>query len=64
MVLIKSAIGFDMDRSGTQEPDAVRNAVAYAKYSFLSHSHRAIIRVLNDSGAVIQTHDCPGSFRS
>ena len=45
-------------------PDAIRNAVAYAKYRSLSRSHRAIIRVLNDSGAVIQTHDCPGSFRS
>jgi hypothetical protein len=37
-------------------PDAVRNAVAYAKYHSLSRSHRAIIRVLDDSGAVLQTH--------
>ena len=37
-------------------PDAVRNAVAYAKYRSLSRSHRATIRVLDDSGAVIQTH--------
>jgi hypothetical protein len=37
-------------------PDAVRNAVAYAKYCSLSRSHRAIIRVLDDSGTVIQTH--------
>jgi hypothetical protein len=44
-------------------PDAVRNAVAYAKYRSLSHSQRAIIRVLNDSGAVIQTHEWLGSFR-
>jgi hypothetical protein len=36
-------------------PDAIRNAVAYAKYRSLSRSQRAIIRVLNDSGAVIQT---------
>ena len=44
-------------------PDAVRNAVAYAKYRSLSRSQRAIIRVLNDAGAVIQTHDWLGSFR-
>ena len=37
-------------------PDAVRNAVAYAKYRSLSRSHQAKIRVLDDFGAVIQTH--------
>ena len=37
-------------------PDAVRNAVAYAKYRSLARSHRAKIRVLDDVGAVIQTH--------
>jgi hypothetical protein len=38
-------------------PDAVRNAVAYAKYCSLSRSHRPIIRVLDDYGAVIQMHE-------
>ena len=37
-------------------PDAIRAAVAYAKYRSLSRSYRAMIRVLDDSGAVIQTH--------
>jgi len=37
-------------------PDAVRNAVAYARYLSLSRSHQAKIRVLNDFGAVIETH--------
>jgi hypothetical protein len=37
-------------------PDAVRNAVAYARYRSLSLSHQAKIRVLDDFGAVIQTH--------
>ena len=37
-------------------PDAVRNAVAYAKYRSLSRSQRAQIRELDDFGAVIQTH--------
>ena len=42
--------------------DAVRNAVAYAKWRSWSRSHRAIIRVFDDSGAVIQTHESPGNF--
>ena len=37
-------------------PDAIRNAVAYAKYRSLSRSHQAKICVLDDFGAVIQTH--------
>jgi len=37
-------------------PDAVRNAVAYAKYCSFSRSHRAKVRVLDDFGAAIQTH--------
>jgi hypothetical protein len=44
-------------------PDAVRNAVAYAKYRSLSHSQRAIIRVLDASGAVIQTYESSDDFR-
>jgi hypothetical protein len=36
-------------------PDAVRNAVAYAKYRSLSRSQRAKIRVLDHFGALIQT---------
>jgi hypothetical protein len=35
---------------------AVRYAVAYAKYRSLSRSHGAKIQVLDDFGAVIQTH--------
>ena len=38
-------------------PDAVRNAIAYAKYRSLMRSRRATIRVLDDSGAVIQSHE-------
>jgi hypothetical protein len=38
-------------------PDAVRNAVAYAKYRSHFRSQRAIIRVLDDSGAVIRMHE-------
>ena len=38
-------------------PDAVRNAIAYAKYRSHSRSQRAIIRVLDDSGSVVQMHE-------
>jgi hypothetical protein len=38
-------------------PDAIRNAIAYAKYRSHSRSQRAIIRVLNDRGAVVQMHE-------
>ena len=37
-------------------PDAIRNAIAYAKYCSHSRSQRAVIRVLDDSGAVVQMH--------
>ena len=38
-------------------PDAIRNAIAYAKYRSHFRSQRAIIRVLDDSGAVVQMHE-------
>jgi hypothetical protein len=37
-------------------PDAVRNAIAYAKFRSHSRSRRAIVRVLDRSDAVIETH--------
>jgi hypothetical protein len=37
-------------------PDAVRSAIAYAKYRSCSRSHRAIIRVFNEGGNVTETH--------
>jgi hypothetical protein len=40
--------------------DAVRYAVAYAKYRALSRSHRAVIRVFNEGGNVIETHEHNG----
>jgi len=38
-------------------PDAVRNTIAYTKYRSHSRSQRAIIRVLDDFGAVVQMHE-------
>ena len=37
-------------------PDAVRNAIAYAKYRSHFRSQRADIRVLDDCGTVVQMH--------
>ena len=43
-------------RLGTYgEPDAVSTAIDYAK--FYSRSHRAVIRVFDEAGNVIETHD-------
>ncbi len=38
-------------------PDAVRNAIAYAKYRSHFRSQRAIIRVLDHSCALVQRHE-------
>ena len=43
------------------EPDAVNNAVGYAK--FRSRSHDAVIRVYDAVGAVIETHEHAGDFK-
>ena len=43
------------------EPNAVSNAVDYAK--FRSRSHRAVIRVYDDAGNVIETRENAGDFK-
>ena len=43
-------------------PDAVRNAVAYAKYRSWSLSHKAIIRVFDESNTVIKTYGHQGDL--
>ncbi len=42
------------------EPDAVSNAIRYAK--FYSRSHDAVIRVYDEAGNVIETHEHAGDF--
>ena len=42
-------------------PDAISNAVDYAKQR--SRSHDAVIRVYDDSGNVIETHEHAGDFK-
>jgi hypothetical protein len=44
------------------EPNAISNAIGYAK--FYSRSHDAVIRVFDDAGNVIETHEQGASSRS
>ena len=43
------------------EPRAVSNAIGYAK--FRSRSHHAVIRVYDEAGKVIETHEPKGDFK-
>jgi hypothetical protein len=43
------------------EPDAISNAIGYAK--FRSRSHDAVIRVYDEAGNVIETHEQVGDFK-
>jgi len=43
------------------EPDAITNAIGYAK--FYSRSHDAVIRVYDSAGNVIKTHEHTGDFK-
>jgi len=43
------------------EPNAVDNAIGYAMHS--SQSHDAVIRVYDEAGKVIETHEQPGDFK-
>jgi len=42
-------------------PDAISNATSYAR--FFSRSHDAVIRVYDEAGNVIETHDQAGKFK-
>jgi len=42
-------------------PNAVANAVGYAKHR--SRSHQAVIRVYDEAGNVIETHEHAGDFK-
>ena len=43
------------------EPGAINNAISYAK--FFSRSHNAVIRVFDEAGGVIETHEQAGEFK-
>ena len=57
--LISDALPFG--RLWYGEPNAVPNAIGYAKHR--SRSHRAVIRVYDDAGNVIGTHEHAGEFK-
>ena len=44
------------------EQNAISNAVGYA--TFYSRSHDAVIRVYDEAGDVIATHEHKGDFKS
>jgi hypothetical protein len=51
----------DLATVETVKPDAIANAISYAK--FYSRSHHAVIRVYDAAGNVIDTHEHAGDFR-
>ena len=57
--LISEALPFG--RLWYGEPNAVSNAIDYAK--FYSRSHDAVIRVYDEAGNVIETHEHAGDFK-
>ena len=57
--LISDALPFD--RLWYAEPGAISNAIDYAK--FRSRSHRAVIRVYDTVGNLIETHEHKGDFK-
>jgi hypothetical protein len=42
-------------------PDAISNAIGYAMHR--SRSHDAVIRVYDEAGNVIETHEHAGEFK-
>lgn len=68
--LRKDKDGFDLISDGFRcgaiwysGPDAVRHAVAFARYRSSRLGHSATVRVLDASGAVIRTYESSDSFR-
>ena len=43
------------------EPNAISNAIGYAQH--YSRSHDAVIRVCDEAGNVIETHEHKGDFK-
>src|SRR5437667_4491594 len=56
--LISDALPFG--RLWYAEPNAISNAVGYAK--FYSRSHAVVVTVFDETGAVLETHEHAGDF--
>jgi len=59
VTIIPDALPFERQWYG--EPDATTDAIGYAK--FYSRSHDAVIRVYDNAGNVIETHEQAGDFK-
>jgi hypothetical protein len=59
-IRIERRIAYD-DGCGYGDPNAISNAIRYAK--FYSRSHNAVIRVYDAAGNVIETHEQAGEFK-
>ena len=57
--LISDALPFG--RLWYGEPNAVANAIGYAKHR--SRSNHAVIRIYDEAGNVIETHEHAGDFK-
>jgi hypothetical protein len=57
--LISDALPFG--RPWRAEPNAISDAIGYAKHR--SRSHHAVIRVYDEAGNVIETHEHAGDFK-
>jgi hypothetical protein len=57
--LISDALPFG--RLWYSEPNAISNAIGYAKFRI--RSHRAVIRVYDDAGNLIETHEHAGGVK-
>jgi hypothetical protein len=57
--LISNALPFG--RLWYGEPNAIGNAIEYAMH--YSRSHNAVIRVYDEAGNVIETHEHAGDFK-
>jgi hypothetical protein len=57
--LISDALPFG--RLWYGEPNAISNAIGYAK--FYSRSHHVVIRFYDEAGNVIETHEHKGDFK-
>ncbi len=52
---------FQFGRLWYNGPEVVANAIGYAKYR--SRSHDAVIRVYDETGNLIETHEQAGEFK-
>jgi hypothetical protein len=60
-LILNKSEGADAGRLWYGEPNKVANAIGFAKFS--SRSHDAVIRVYDDAGNVIETHEHTGDFK-